>query len=151
MNKSIFATARKPLAALGLTAVFAFGNAAQSAARKRRGKPVGRPYAVTEIAQRANALIEGWHLGQEGGTTVADILFGHANPGGKLPMTLARSVGQLPMFCNQKPSAHRGDIFDVTEPLFPFGFGLSYTPFDISAPQHGPAVRSGARGLRALR
>jgi glycosyl hydrolase family 3/fibronectin type III domain protein len=110
------------------------------------GKPVvvvlinGRPYAVTEIAQGANALIEGWYLGQEGGTAMADILFGDANPGGKLPVTLARSVGQLPMFYNQKPSAHRGYLFDVTEPLFPFGFGLSYTTFEIGAPELSAAT-----------
>jgi beta-glucosidase len=105
------------------------------------GKPVvvvlinGRPYSVNEIASRANALIEGWYLGQEGGTAMADVLFGDANPGGKLPVTIARSVGQLPMFYNQKPSAHRGYIFDSKEPLFPFGFGLSYTTFEIGAPQ----------------
>jgi len=104
------------------------------------GKPViavlinGRPYAVTEIAARANALVEGWYLGQEGGTAMADVLFGDANPGGKLPVTIARSVGQLPMFYNQKPSAHRGYIFDTTAPLFPFGFGISYTTFEIGAP-----------------
>ncbi len=85
------------------------------------GKPVvvvlinGRPYAVGEIAQRANALIEGWYLGQEGGAAMADILFGDANPGGKLPVTIARSVGQLPMFYNQKPSAHRGVFCDTTD------------------------------------
>jgi len=105
------------------------------------GKPVvvvlinGRPYSVNEIAARANALIEGWYLGQEGGTAMADVLFGDANPGGKLPVTIARSVGQLPLFYNQKPSAHRGYIFDSKEPLFPFGFGLSYTTFEIGAPQ----------------
>jgi beta-glucosidase len=105
------------------------------------GKPVvvvlinGRPYAVTEIAAHANALIEGWYLGQEGGTAMADILFGAANPGGKLPVTIARSVGQLPLFYNQKPSAHRGYLFDSAAPLFPFGFGLSYTSFEIGAPR----------------
>jgi beta-glucosidase len=105
------------------------------------GKPVvvvlinGRPYSVTEIAARANALVEGWYLGQEGGTAMADILFGDANPGGKLPVTIARSVGQLPMFYNQKASAHRGYLFDSKDPLFPFGFGLSYTTFEIGAPK----------------
>jgi beta-glucosidase len=105
------------------------------------GKPVvvvlinGRPQAVTEVAARANALLEGWYLGQEGGTALADILFGDANPGGKLPVTIPRSVGQLPLVYNEKPSAHRGYLFDSREPLFPFGFGLSYTTFEIGAPQ----------------
>ena len=105
------------------------------------GKPTivvllnGRPPAVVNIAEKANALIEGWYLGQEGGTAMANILFGDANPGGHLPVTLARSVGQLPMFYNYKPSAHRGYLFDTTAPLFPFGFGLSYTSFDVSAPR----------------
>lgn len=95
----------------------------------------GRPPAVVNIAAHANALIEGWYMGQEGGTALADILFGDVNPGGKLPVTLARSVGQLPMFYNRKPSARRGYLFDTTEPLFPFGFGLSYTTFDIGVPR----------------
>ncbi len=95
----------------------------------------GRPPAVVNIAARANALIEGWYLGQEGGTALADILFGDFNPSGKLPVTLARSVGQLPMFYNRKPSARRGYLFDTTEPLFPFGFGLSYTTFEIGTPR----------------
>ncbi|HEU4602886.1 MAG TPA: glycoside hydrolase family 3 N-terminal domain-containing protein [Steroidobacteraceae bacterium] len=105
------------------------------------GKPTvvvllnGRPLSVVNIAERANALVEGWYLGQEGGTAMADTLFGDANPGGKLPLTIARDVGQLPVFYNHKPSARRGYLFDTTKPLFPFGFGLSYTTFDISAPR----------------
>ena len=105
------------------------------------GKPVvvvlinGRPQAVTEVAEKANALLEGWYLGQEGGTAMADILFGDANPGGKLPVTIPRSVGQLPLTYNEKPSSHRGYLFDSKEPLFPFGFGLSYTTFEIGAPR----------------
>jgi len=95
----------------------------------------GRPLAVTDIAEHANALLEGWYLGQEGGTALADILFGDVNPGGKLPVTIPRTVGQLPMFYNRKPSARRGYLFDTTAPLFPFGFGLSYTSFEIGAPQ----------------
>ena len=102
----------------------------------------GRPPAVVNIAARANALIEGWYLGQEGGTALADILFGDFNPGGKLPVTLARSVGQLPMFYNHKPSARRGYLFDSAEPLFPFGFGLSYTHFDIGEPHlSAPSIK----------
>ncbi|MEE2692552.1 MAG: glycoside hydrolase family 3 N-terminal domain-containing protein [Pseudomonadota bacterium] len=105
------------------------------------GKPTvvvllnGRPPAVVNIAEKANALIEGWYLGQEGGTAMADILFGDVNPGGKLPVTIARSSGQLPMFYNRKPSARRGYLFDTTEPLYPFGYGLSYTTFEIGKPR----------------
>jgi beta-glucosidase len=105
------------------------------------GKPVvvvllnGRPLSVVNVAAKANALVEGWYLGQEGGTAMVDILFGDINPGGHLPVTIPRSVGQLPMFYNYKPSAHRGYLFDTTEPLFPFGFGLSYTNFEIGAPR----------------
>jgi beta-glucosidase len=104
------------------------------------GKPVvvllinGPPLSIPEVAEKANALVEGWYPGQEGGTAIADILFGDANPGGKLPLTVARALYQLPMFYNQKPSAHRGYLFGSKEPLFPFGFGLSYTTFDIGAP-----------------
>ena len=103
----------------------------------------GRPPSVVNIAARANALIEGWYLGQEGGTALADILFGDFNPGGKLPVTLARTVGQLPMFYNRKPSARRGYLFDTAEPLFPFGFGLSYTTFEIGEPRlSSPSIKA---------
>jgi len=104
------------------------------------GKPTvvvllnGRPPAVVNISEKANALVEGWYLGQEGGTAMAEVLFGDVNPGGHLPVTIPRSVGQLPMFYNFKPSAHRGYLFDTTAPLYPFGWGLSYTTFDVSAP-----------------
>lgn len=105
------------------------------------GKPVavvlinGAPLSIPEVVARSNALLEAWYPGQEGGTAIADLLFGDATPGGKLPLTIARSVGQLPMYYDQKPSAHRGYLFDSKEPLFPFGFGLSYTHFEIGAPQ----------------
>jgi beta-glucosidase len=95
----------------------------------------GRPASTVTIAEQANALLEGWYLGEEGGDAMADVLFGAANPAGKLPVTIPRSVGQLPMFYNAKPSARRGYLFDTTAPLFPFGFGLSYTTFEIGAPQ----------------
>jgi beta-glucosidase len=95
----------------------------------------GQPLSIPDVAAQANALLEAWYPGQEGGTALADILFGDANPGGKLPVTIARSVGQLPMFYNQKPSAHRGYHFESAEPLFPFGYGLSYTTFDIGTPR----------------
>jgi beta-glucosidase len=110
------------------------------------GKPVvvvlinGRPLSVVNVAAKANALIEGWYLGQDTGTAMADVLFGDVNPGGHLPVTIARSVGQLPMFYNYKPSAHRGYLFDTVAPLFPFGWGLSYTTFDISPPRLSTAT-----------
>lgn len=105
------------------------------------GKPVvvvllnGRPLAVNYLAENAPALIEGWYLGEQTGNAIADVVFGKVNPGGKLPVSFARSVGQLPVFYNHKPSARRGYLFDTTKPLFPFGYGLSYTSFDISAPR----------------
>jgi beta-glucosidase len=95
----------------------------------------GRPLSVNYLAERAPALIEGWYLGQETGHAVADALFGKTNPGGKLPVSIPRSVGQLPVFYNHKPTSRRGYLFDTTTPLYPFGFGLSYTRFDISAPR----------------
>ena len=105
------------------------------------GKPTvvfllnGRPLSVNLLAERADALVEGWYLGQETGFAAADLLFGRANPGGKLPVSFARNAGQLPIFYNHKPSARRGYIDGVTTPLFPFGFGLSYTTFAISEPR----------------
>jgi beta-glucosidase len=105
------------------------------------GKPLvvvlinGRPASTVTIAEQANALLEGWYLGEQGGNAMADVLFGAVNPGGKLPLTIPRSVGQLPMFYNAKPSARRGYLFDTTTPLYPFGFGLSYTTFEIGAPK----------------
>lgn len=94
----------------------------------------GRPLSATLLAERADALLECWYMGQETGHAVADLLFGRANPGGKLPVTIARDPGQLPMFYNRKPSSRRGYIDGTTTPLYPFGYGLSYTRFEISAP-----------------
>jgi beta-glucosidase len=94
----------------------------------------GRPLAVNYLAENAPALLEGWYLGQETGHGVADVLFGNVNPGGKLPVSIARSVGQLPVFYNHKPTSRRGYLFGNTAPLYPFGYGLSYTSFSISAP-----------------
>ncbi len=105
------------------------------------GKPItvvlinGRPASTVKIAEQANALIEGWYLGEQGGNAVADVLAGTVNPGGKLPVTIPRDVGQLPMFYNHKPSARRGYLFDTTAPLFPFGWGLSYSKFQLGPPR----------------
>ncbi len=68
---------------------------------------------------------------KECGHAVADVLFGGFNPGGKLPISIPRSVGQLPVFYNHKPSARRGYLFNEASPLYPFGFGLSYTKFKL--------------------
>ena len=99
----------------------------------------GRPPAIPELAERAPAILECWYLGQEGGTAVAEVLFGDVNPGGKLPVSFPRGVGQLPLFYNHKPTAMRGYLFDSTQPLFPFGHGLSYTTFSYSDPTVSPA------------
>src|SRR5215472_10867224 len=89
----------------------------------------GRPLSINYAAEHVPAILEGWYLGQEGGTAAAQALFGDVNPGGKLPITFPRSVGQLPAFYNHKPSRNRTYIFTSRELLFPFGFGLSYTTF----------------------
>lgn len=114
------------------------------------GKPTvvillnGRPLSVNYLAANAPAMIEGWYLGQETGNAVTDVLFGTVNPGGKLPVSFARSAGQLPVYYNRKPTSRRGYLFDSTAPLYPFGFGLSYTTFDVSAPRFArSAVRVG--------
>lgn len=94
----------------------------------------GRPLTVNRLVEKADALIEGWYLGQETGNGVADVVFGKVSPGGKLPITIPRSVGQLPVYYNAKPSARRGYLFDDVTPLFPFGFGLTYSTFTMAAP-----------------
>lgn len=104
------------------------------------GKPVvtvlinGCPVTVNRIVKKTDALIEGWELGQEGGTAMADVLFGKTDPGGKLPVTIPRSVGMVRYNYDEEPSAHRGYLFANNSPLFPFGYGLSYTTFRIGAP-----------------
>ncbi|NUQ19473.1 MAG: beta-glucosidase [Gemmatimonadaceae bacterium] len=95
----------------------------------------GRPPAIPLLEHRARAIVEGWYLGQETGTAVADVLFGDYNPGGKLPVSVARNVGQLPVFYDHKPTARREYLFASTQPLFPFGYGLSYTTFAYSSPR----------------
>jgi beta-glucosidase len=90
----------------------------------------GRPLSVNYAAENANAIFEGWYLGQEGGTAFADTLFGDVNPAGRLPITFPRSVGQIPAFYNHKPSARRGYLWAEKSPLFQFGHGLSYTTFE---------------------
>jgi beta-glucosidase-like glycosyl hydrolase len=99
----------------------------------------GRPLAVTWIAEHVPAVLDAWYVGQEGGTALARALFGDVDPGGKLPVTIPRSVGQVPVFYNHKPTARRGYLFDTAEPLWPFGYGLSYTTFELEALTVEPA------------
>ena len=92
-------------------------------------RPIGEPW----IAENVDAIIEAWEPGSLGGQAVAEVLFGKVNPSGKLPITIPRSVGQIQMVYNYKPSmyAHRY-VDESIAPLYPFGFGLSYTTFHIS-------------------
>ena len=99
----------------------------------------GRPLSINYIAEHVPAILEGWYLGQEGGTAAAGVLFGDVNPGGKLPITFPRSVGDLPDFYNHKPSANRTYAFSTRKPLFPFGFGLSYATFQFENVRVEPA------------
>lgn len=94
----------------------------------------GRPVASEALVAQASALVEAWTLGEQGGLALARMLTGAVNPGAKLPVTVPRHVGQLPLFYNHKPSARRGYLFDDIRPLFPFGHGLSYTRFAFEAP-----------------
>jgi beta-glucosidase len=89
----------------------------------------GRPLSINWIAEHVPAILEGFYLGQEGGTAAANVLFGDVNPGGKLPITFPRSVGELPAFYYHKPSRNRAYAFVPKGPLYPFGYGLSYTTF----------------------
>lgn len=101
------------------------------------GKPViaflfnGSPLTTTYVSGNVPVIFECWYLGQETGYAVADVLFGDYNPGAKLPITIPGSVGHLPVYYNYKPSARRGYIFDDISPLYPFGYGLSYTTFRL--------------------
>ena len=97
------------------------------------------PLSINYIAENVPAILEGFYLGQETGVGVADVLFGDYNPAGKLTISFPRSVGQLPLYYNRKPTARRGYLFANKEPLFPFGFGLSYTTFAYSDLKISPA------------
>jgi beta-glucosidase len=104
----------------------------------------GRPAAIAELAEKVPAILAAWLPGQEGGPAIAQALFGQINPGGKLPITIPRAVGQVPIFYGHKPSSGRSFPFiDYVElsasPLFPFGHGLSYTEFVYSDLQIAPA------------
>ena len=117
---------------------------------KQTGKPVivvllnGRPLALEAEATLADAMLEAWFPGTQGGTAVADVLFGKSNPSGKLPVTFPRNLGQVPIYYSAKNTgrpldprkpkeAYKSSYLDSpNDPLFPFGFGLSYTSFEFS-------------------
>jgi beta-glucosidase len=105
------------------------------------GKPIlavlfnGRPISIRNLTAKATAIFECWYLGQETGRALAEALFGDINPGGKLPITIPRSVGHIPAYYNYKPAARRGYLFDDVTPLYAFGFGLSYTQFQFGKPR----------------
>lgn len=108
-------------------------------AMKETGKPViiylahGRPLAINYIAEHADAVIDGWFCGEEAGNAFANILFGEVNLSGKLTISVPRSAGQLPVYYNYKPSSRGYDyVTQLSKPLFPFGYGLSYTTFAYS-------------------
>lgn len=105
---------------------------------EKTGKPIvatvfnGRPLSFNNLVNKADAIFECWYLGQESGHAVAKTLFGEYNPGGKLPISFPRSAGHLPVFYNHKPSARRGYLNGDISPLYPFGYGLSYSSFNIA-------------------
>lgn len=108
-------------------------------ALKETGKPLvvvlinGKPLTLPWIKEQADAILEAWNPGMEGGRAVAAILFGDHNPCGKLTISFPRHVGQQPVFYNQLPGWHGGKYVEMSEePLFPFGFGLSYTQYAYS-------------------
>ncbi|CAM3899586.1 glycoside hydrolase family 3 N-terminal domain-containing protein [Lederbergia lenta] len=103
------------------------------------GKPIitvliqGRPHAVTGIMDDCDAILCGWYPGEEGGQAIGEVLFGDVNPSGKLPVSLPRSSAQLPVYYNHKDQGRELLYIDTTAaPLFPFGYGLSYTQFEYS-------------------
>ncbi len=122
-------------------------------ALKALGKPIvavlvnGRPPSYPAIAEGADAVLETWYAGEQQGNAIADALFGRINPGGKLPVTVARNVGQVPVFYNHKPSARRGYLFSDVTPLYPFGFGLSYTTFEMGTPSLSSATIRAGEGV----
>jgi beta-glucosidase len=99
----------------------------------------GRPLATPDVAEHVPAILEAWYLGQEGGTAIGEVVFGDVNPGGKLPVTIPASVGQLPVYYNRRPTSFRDYVDASRKPLWPFGHGLSYTTFAVGRPTVSPA------------
>ena len=100
----------------------------------------GRPLSINYAAAHVSAILEGWYLGEQGGTAAANALFGDVNPGGKVTVTFPRSVGQLPDYYDHKPSRNRSYAFVNNKPLYAFGYGLSYTTFHFDNLRVEPAT-----------
>lgn len=106
---------------------------------KKLGKPIilvlikGRPLLLEGITQEVDAIIDAWYPGMQGGNALADVLFGDYNPGGRLSISIPRSVGQLPVYYNPKRTGNRNKYLEeVGVPRYCFGYGLSYTSFEYS-------------------
>lgn len=108
---------------------------------QQTGKPVvvvlmnGRALCINWVAENVPAIVEGWFNGEKSGLAMADVLLGNIDPGGKLPVTFPRSVGQIPFYYSHKPTSYHKYVDEKDTPLYPFGFGLSYTTFQYSALQ----------------
>lgn len=106
---------------------------------KATGKPMvvvyiqGRPLDMNWASENADALLCAWYPGQEGGAAIADVLFGDVNPAGRLPVTVPRSEGQIPVYYNRLRPANHDYVEMPAKPLYPFGYGLSYTQFEYTA------------------
>jgi beta-glucosidase len=108
---------------------------------EQTGKPVvvvlmnGRALCINWVAENTPAIVEAWFNGEKSGLALADVLLGNVNPGGKLPVTFPRSVGQIPFYYSHKPTSYHRYVDEKDTPLFPFGHGLSYTTFKYSSLQ----------------
>lgn len=135
-------------------------------ALKKTGKPLivvlmnGRPLAIKWEEENADAILETWFAGLQAGNAIADVLFGKYNPSGKLTMTFPQVVGQVPLYYNYKNTGRpfkSGNLYDkyktryldvTNDPLYPFGFGLSYTSFEYSTPQVSDTLLAGSQKLK---
>jgi beta-glucosidase len=108
----------------------------------------GPPTSFLHLDSKVSALVNCFYLGQETGQAVADVLVGDVNPSGKLPVSIARSVGHLPAYYNHKAAARRNYHFETPAPLYPFGHGLSYTKFQMGAPQLSKTTISKADNIK---
>jgi beta-glucosidase len=110
----------------------------------------GKPLDIADAVARSRATLEAFYLGQEGGTAMAEILFGDVSPSGHLPITLPKNVGQLPVYYYRRPSARGDYLFSAAQPLFPFGWGLSYTTFQHTDPKVVPEKIRAGEGARVV-